>query len=63
MMLQAENDDLMIFFRTAFFGFIALAATLFLAAFHPSEAGVFNPKTFTLKNGMQVVVISNHRAP
>ncbi len=63
MMLQAENDDFMIFFRTTFFGFIALAATLFLAAFHPSEAGVFNPKTFTLKNGMQVVVISNHRAP
>jgi zinc protease len=29
----------------------------------PAKAGVFNPKTFTLKNGMQVVVISNHRAP
>ncbi len=28
-----------------------------------SQAGVFNPETFMLKNGMQVVVISNHRAP
>ena len=27
------------------------------------RAKVFDPKTFTLANGMQVVVISNHRAP
>ncbi len=27
------------------------------------EAAIFNPDTFTLRNGMQVVVISNHRAP
>ena len=26
-------------------------------------AGVFNPETFTLSNGMQVVVLPNHRAP
>ncbi len=26
-------------------------------------AGVFNPETFTLKNGMAVVVIPNHRVP
>jgi len=26
-------------------------------------AGVFNPQTFTLKNGMQVVVVENHRVP
>ncbi len=26
-------------------------------------AGVFHPQTFTLDNGLQVVVISNHRAP
>ncbi len=26
-------------------------------------AGVFNPETFTLKNGFQVVVIPNHRVP
>ncbi len=28
-----------------------------------ARAAVFNPETFTLKNGLQVVVISNHRAP
>jgi zinc protease len=27
------------------------------------EAGVFHPETFTLGNGMEVVVVSNHRAP
>ena len=26
-------------------------------------AGVFNPQTITLKNGMQVVVVENHRVP
>jgi len=36
-----------------------------LAAFVPARAWaqIFDPETFTLKNGMQVVVISNHRAP
>ena len=29
----------------------------------PATAQVFNPETFTLKNGMQVVVIPNHRVP
>ena len=29
----------------------------------PARAGVFNPKTFTLANGLQVVVVENHRAP
>ncbi|MFQ5954179.1 MAG: M16 family metallopeptidase, partial [Kiloniellales bacterium] len=28
-----------------------------------AQAGVFNPQTFTLDNGMRVVVIPNHRAP
>jgi len=28
-----------------------------------ARAAVFNPDTFTLKNGLQVVVIANHRAP
>jgi zinc protease len=28
-----------------------------------AAAGMFNPDTFTLDNGMQVVVIENHRAP
>ncbi len=37
---------------------------LIVAAFAaPAEAGVFNPETFTLANGMQVVVVPNHRAP
>lgn len=29
----------------------------------PGEAAVFNPETFTLDNGMQVVVVTNRRAP
>lgn len=28
-----------------------------------AQAGVFNPASFTLDNGMQVVVLPNHRAP
>ncbi len=28
-----------------------------------ADAGVFDPETFTLDNGMQVVVVSNHRVP
>ena len=30
---------------------------------HGAAAAVFNPTTFTLSNGLQVVVIENHRAP
>ncbi len=29
----------------------------------PAAAGMFNPETFTLSNGMQVVVVPNHRVP
>ena len=29
----------------------------------PAEARVFDPETFTLDNGMQVVVVANHRVP
>ncbi len=29
----------------------------------PAQARVFDPETFTLANGLQVVVIENHRAP
>lgn len=29
----------------------------------PAKAGTFNAKTFTLDNGLQVVLIENHRAP
>ena len=41
------------------------AATLSAIALLPGTASaqVFNPETFTLKNGMQVVVIPNHRVP
>ncbi len=34
-----------------------------LAAGGAARAAVFNPETFTLDNGLQVVVIPNHRAP
>ena len=39
-----------------------VAACLFLMA-APAPAAVFNPETFTLKNGMQVVVVTNPRVP
>lgn len=34
-----------------------------LASPRPAGAKVFDPETFTLANGLQVVVIANHRAP
>ena len=40
-----------------------LLAALAFAALKPAAAQVFNPETFTLTNGLQVVVISNHRSP
>ena len=40
---------------------LLVAAIAFASA--SSRAAVFNPETFTLDNGMQVVVVSNHRAP
>ena len=39
---------------------VALALVSTTTAANPA---VFNPKSFTLSNGLQVVVISNHRAP
>jgi len=42
--------------------FFAAACGLASLAWAPTaSAGVFNPEIFTLKNGMQVVVIENHR--
>lgn len=41
---------------------LALAALLSLGTL-PGAAAVFNPETFTLDNGLQVVVIPNHRVP
>jgi len=41
----------------------ALAATFALGAAAPASAAMFSPETFTLPNGLQVVVVPNHRAP
>jgi zinc protease len=40
---------------------MALALTLAVGSL--ADAAVFNPETFTLDNGMQVVVVTNRRAP
>lgn len=42
---------------------IAMAAALFIVLIQSAQAKVFSPESFTLSNGMQVVVVSNHRAP
>ena len=42
---------------------VAVASALLLAAPANLSAQVFEPETFTLDNGMEVVVVSNHRAP
>ncbi|NNE82895.1 MAG: insulinase family protein [Alphaproteobacteria bacterium] len=41
---------------TAIFLFTGIAA-------QPADAQIFNPTTYTLDNGLRVVVIENHRAP
>ncbi len=38
-------------------------ATALMTAVPAAMAAVFNPTTFTLKNGMRVVVVENHRVP
>jgi len=43
--------------------FPILAALLLAFSANTASAGVFNPDTFTLNNGMQVVVVKNHRVP
>ena len=45
-------------FQTTFF-----AVLLVLSGLPEARAGIFNPTTFTLKNGMQVVIVENHRVP
>ncbi|MEM9443118.1 MAG: pitrilysin family protein [Pseudomonadota bacterium] len=42
---------------------LLLLAILVAGASPGSKAAVFNPETFTLDNGMQVVVVTNRRAP
>lgn len=44
-------------------GAVAALSVLAGAATQPAGAQIFNPTTFTLDNGLQVVVIENHRAP
>ncbi len=40
-----------------------IAALIGLLVSFPLQARVFNPQSFTLKNGMQVVLIPNTRVP
>src|ERR1700722_2495192 len=42
-------------------GFILTLAVFLLAT--PARAGVFFPETFSLDNGLQIVVVPNHLAP
>lgn len=42
---------------------LVLAALLAWSVATPAAAGIFNPETFTLDNGMRVVVVANHRVP
>ncbi len=51
-----------------FFALRLFAVCVFATAFagvspDSALAGVYNPKTITLKNGLMVVVIENHRMP
>ena len=49
--------------RWAFAVPAGLAAMLLVALPTPAPAKVFSPESFTLENGLQVVVVENHRAP
>ena len=42
---------------------VSTAVLLLVLSASPGPAAVFNPETFTLENGMQVVVVPNHRVP
>ncbi len=45
------------------FHVLPVLIALFLALAPDARSGVFNPETFTLDNGLQVVVVTNRRAP
>jgi len=47
--------------RFAVLGAMLIAAMLWSS--FPARSAVFNPETFTLNNGMRVVVVPNHRVP
>ncbi|MDJ0948037.1 MAG: pitrilysin family protein [Alphaproteobacteria bacterium] len=53
--LQLHFGSLLVLLTLLLLGMLSLAP--------PASAAVFNPKTFTLANGMQVVVIENRRVP
>jgi zinc protease len=42
---------------------LGVALALTTVSDKPARAALFNPETFTLENGMQVVVVTNRRAP
>jgi len=42
---------------------VALTVALFAASASLAEAALFHPETFTLANGLEVVVIPNHQSP
>ncbi len=44
-------------------GLVAVMLVALAIATAPARASIFEPETFTLDNGMQVVLISNQRAP
>lgn len=48
--------------KRVFWGSFIFVMGLYFSIY-PVFAGVFNPKTFTLDNGLTVVVVENHRAP
>ncbi len=49
------------FFRPVAIGLLSFAA--FVSVALPAHAAVYGAESFTLANGMQVVVVPNHRAP
>jgi len=49
--------------NSRFLSVVVFFALLVLLRPSTAKAGLFNPETFTLANGMQVVVVSNHRVP
>lgn len=49
--------------RLRVWGLVLVAAALTLSTPRPGAAGIFEPETFTLDNGMQVVVVKNARMP
>ncbi len=49
--------------RTFLFAVLIAALTLGWGVPARADHGVFNPQTFTLENGLQVIVLPNHRVP